>query len=310
MEPSGFTVRVAAPVERQAALELALRPLAIENRGPLLDALRALPATGLGALDALVVAVRSGVEAAAWAQPTPGRGAAFWAPEWRGSPPPEARAVETRLAAVAMRIADQSGVAVSQCLFENPVDLRREAIENAGFRRIATLEYLGTTVRGVRRHHAEGGGLEFRVIESRDYGRLKRLLERTYIDSLDCPAMGDVRDLDDVVAGYRATGRHDPSGWRFAVEGGVEVGVVLVADHPDADQAELVYMGLTPEARGQGFGRGLIAEALAIAAEFGADQLMTAVDTANTPARKLYGRAGFAAWATREVFTRPRYSGE
>jgi predicted N-acetyltransferase YhbS len=56
---------------------------------------------------------------------------------------------------------------------------------------------------------------------------------------------------------------------------------------------ELVYMGIVPEARGKGLGDGLIRLGINALAEEGGGHIVTAVDAANGPARRLYHRHGF-----------------
>lgn len=300
-------VCVAAEHDRRSALELALRSLPAESRGPLLDAVVSAAEHPLGPLDALIVAIERGkVVAATWAQPSPGKAAALWSPEWARKRPKAAQATETAMIAAAARACDAAGVTMTQTLFEQADDPRIAALLAMGFRKIATLQYLGRSIRGADRDAAEGGGLVYEPYSPREHARFKRLLSRTYIDSLDCPGLEEYRDLDDVLVGYRATGAYEPNHWLLVRQGDKDVGAVIVAEHPGTDQAELIYMGLVPEARGQGHGDRLVKRALSLAAEIGVDQLMVAVDDANAPARRVYERAGFAEWAKRYVYVRPR----
>jgi ribosomal protein S18 acetylase RimI-like enzyme len=72
-------------------------------------------------------------------------------------------------------------------------------------------------------------------------------------------------------------------------------------------------MGLTPAARGRGWGHELTRHAFSLAQAAGRRQLVLAVDANNAPALKTYAAAGFAAWDRRSVFLRmtgaPNYSG-
>ncbi|QDV79796.1 GNAT family N-acetyltransferase [Botrimarina mediterranea] len=307
MSTSSLRIRVAAEPERRQALELVLRPLAPESRGPLLDAVAGAEPHALGPLDALLVAVDGErVVAATWAQPSPGKAASLWPPEWVGKRPQDAQLAEAALIAKAAQACDAAGVAMTQTLFERSDDARIAALAEAGYDKIATLQYMGRSIRGADRKAAGDDALSFEPYSPREHGRLKRLLTATYIDSLDCPGLEVYRDLDDVLAGYRATGIYDPRHWLVASRDGEDVGVVLVAEHPGTDQAELIYMGLTPAARGRGYGKRLVQQAISAAASIGVDQLMVAVDEGNAPAKRLYQRAGFAAWAKRYVYVRPR----
>ncbi len=300
-------IHVATAAQQRVALELSLRPLAPESRGPLLDTLANGPPQVLGPLNALLVAEQDNeVVAACWAQPAPGRAAALWPPEWASETRPVGgEATERALVAAAAAACDAAGVTMTQALFEFAGDSRTGSLESAGFYKIAELQYLGRSITPADKAD-EASEFSFEGFSPSDQARLKRLLARTYVDSLDCPGLDDLRDLDEVLAGYRATGRHDPSHWLLVREGDSDVGVLLMAEHPDADQAELIYMGVAPEARGRGLGRQILRRALATAAEMGVEHLMVAVDRRNTPARRLYEEAGFAAWAHRHVWVRAR----
>lgn len=306
MSTSLPVVRVAAEHERRIALELSLRSLAAESRGPLLDAVTSAGRHPLGPLDALLVALDGErIVAATWAQPSPGKAAALWAPEWGGKRPKNAQPTEAALIAAAAKACDAADVAMTQTLFERSDDDRIASLLESGYYKIATLRYLGRRVPGAGRVVADDL-VTFEPYSPRQHDRLKRLLARTYVESLDCPGLEEHRDLDDVLVGYRATGIYDPRRWLFASAEGEDVGVVIVAEHAGTDQAELIYMGLTPEARGRGLGGRLVQRAIGEAAVMGVDQLMVAVDDGNTPARRVYERAGFAAWAKRYVYVRPR----
>lgn len=310
-EETGPLIRLAAnETERREALSLALRPLDPGARGPLLDTLAATPPQGLGPLDALFVAIEAGgIAAATWAQPSPGRAAALWPPEWAGRRPVGAEAVEAALIEAAVTACDTSGVAMVQALFENADDPRAEALARAGFEKIAELDYLGRTIPGAPTRAAETV-LNFEPFSQQHHARLKRLLQQTYVGSLDCPGLDALRDLEDMLAGYRATGRYDPQHWLIASDlDGQDVGVVLVSEHPDADQAELIYMGVAHEARGRGLGARLVDQAVRVSQAMGVEHLMAAVDRANVPARRVYERAAFSRWAQRQVYVRGRLRG-
>lgn len=132
--------------------------------------------------------------------------------------------------------------------------------------------------------------------------RFRILLEATYASSLDMPELEGIRSIDDVIAGHRATGRFVPELWRLGqVPGESEAAVVLLlSDVPDRDVWEVVYLGLTPSARGRGLGRVAIAHALELARPH-APRLELAVDIRNHPATRLYESMGFVPFDRRAV---------
>ena len=77
--------------------------------------------------------------------------------------------------------------------------------------------------------------------------RLKKLIDATYQNSLDCPKLNDVRDMEAVLEGYQSSGVFWPELWSIVQFDGQDVGCLLLADHPEYDNVELVYMGVAPE---------------------------------------------------------------
>ena len=71
-----------------------------------------------------------------------------------------------------------------------------------------------------------------------------------------------------------------------------------------ADEAELLTLAVAPEARRQGIGRAMLAEALDRAARRGAVTMHLEVAADNTPALALYDRAGFARTGRRPGYYR------
>ena len=99
--------------------------------------------------------------------------------------------------------------------------------------------------------------------------RLAALVEQTYEATRDCPAMNGMRQMADVLAGYRAAGTFDPGRWFFLHCGGRDVGCLLLTDHPEHKQWELVYVGLVTGVRGQGLGIEAVRRAQFLAGQAG-----------------------------------------
>ncbi len=85
---------------------------------------------------------------------------------------------------------------------------------------------------------------------------------------------------------------------------GRDVGCLLLADHPEHKQWELVYVGLVAAVRGRGLGIEAVRRAQFLAGRAGAKCLLLGVDADNQPAIAIYGQAGFAAWDRRSVLVR------
>jgi GNAT superfamily N-acetyltransferase len=144
--------------------------------------------------------------------------------------------------------------------------------------------------------------LEWRSFHRVSESEFRSVLRATYVSSLDMPELEGIRSLDDIIEGHRATGRFLPERWQLGqVPGEPEAAaVLLLADSPDRDVWEVVYLGLTLPARGRGLGRVVIRHALELA-RLHASRLELAVDIRNFPATRLYESTGFVPFDRRSV---------
>jgi len=136
------------------------------------------------------------------------------------------------------------------------------------------------------------------------HGLFASAIAGSYQQSLDCPGLNGRRDIEDVLAGHRATGQFDPSLWYVLTERSEPRGVLILSPTPYSDSLELVYLGLTPEARGRGLGAMLLELALWQVRRAGKRQISLAVDSRNVPALKLYYRHGLKRIASRTALIR------
>lgn len=208
---------------------------------------------------------------------------------------------------------------IAQALVEPSRPLDLEAFEAGGLVRLATLEYLernlpragvlepapvpaGWTIDPaadpalLRGADPEALGADTRAM-------LVALLESSYRDTRDCPGLAGMRRTRDVLDGHFGLGAR-PRLWFVARESGVPRGVCLVNGAPDAHSAELVYLGLSPEARGKGVARALLAAALHACSLARVGVVSLAVDALNEPARRLYLAHGFRRVSSRVALVR------
>jgi mycothiol synthase len=124
--------------------------------------------------------------------------------------------------------------------------------------------------------------------------RLEKLVAATFDGTLDCPALNELRDPNQVLEGM-LDGREFRrlTTWEVLAHGRDLLGCVFLSKHP-AGVAELAYMGLIPAARGQRLGRLLIARAIERSRTLNSNALIVAVDESNLPALKLYVTFGFS----------------
>jgi len=131
---------------------------------------------------------------------------------------------------------------------------------------------------------------------------LAHALDGTYEDTRDCPELCGLRPTRDVIASHMATGAFDPNRWWLLRVDGAAEGCCLLNHCPASSSVELVYLGLSPRARGMGLGRRLLAHALAHIDLNDVREVTCAVDTRNEPALKLYHAMGFRAFSARIGF--------
>ncbi len=219
----------------------------------------------------------------------------------------------------ACRTAHELNVDLSQALVD-PQDTRQlEAFSNGGMTRLASLTYLERPLARLALPEAPTFPPDVRI-ETWDSQRRDELiatLERTYLDTLDCPALAGLRRGEDILEGHLHSGTFEPALWtvlRF-VDGpnaGAPAGVCLLNSSPpiaaDADAPgtiELVYFGLIPAARGRRLGAPLLAHAMSLLRGRRETAMVLAVDDRNGPALRIYRDAGFRSRFRRIAFIRP-----
>jgi mycothiol synthase len=206
-------------------------------------------------------------------------------------------------------------VRVAQTLLEKENPAQHELFQRAEFRHVSNLLYL-VSVAGSFPKAPPAPQLQFIPYDpnlepqNRDlYGRLARVVEQTYQSSLDCPALDGVRDIDDVLAGYRTCDTSSASSnptapWFIVQESQADIGCLILTADPHTPQWELTYMGVAADARGHGYGLAITRHAQWLAQEANCRRLVLAVDSKNLPAIASYLAAGFVIWDERCVFVR------
>jgi ribosomal protein S18 acetylase RimI-like enzyme len=238
---------------------------------------------------------------AVWGQHQPGNTALLWLPQLVTG---ENVQTAVRLAEAAVAQLDRMAVGMSQVILparDTDLDSLLTAI---GFRYLADLMYLTCEAERFAGQLPASDALEFEAYDNSQRGRLAGLIERTYEDTLDCADLNGTRSMRDVINGYQATGMFRDENWLFVRSHGEDVGVLLLADHPQARHVELIYMGLVPEARGRGWGRCITQHAQRLARRANVERIVLAVDAANEPALRMYRAAGFESWDQRAVYVR------
>lgn len=253
-----------------------------------------------------VVSANRRLLAAAWAQPQPGRVAALSGPI---CDPGLSTAEQIELGTLALSglsaWRERRDIGLVQALLSDERPELCQPLERHRFLRAAELLYLGAfcDAADVPSTTPE---VELTPIGSDAASQqlLTETVERTYIGTLDCPLLSGQRAMADVLAGYAATGDSGQQFWRLARVGGKVVGCLLLAWHKNGNLVELVYVGVTPEARGRGYGAALSQATREFAVAHGAAGVLLAVDANNHPARSMYEKTGYVLWNRRFAWLR------
>jgi mycothiol synthase len=307
-------------VMRPAALEVLYRRMPSALRGHLIAEVLEDARKGDLDLSGLWVAqARSGrIVGAMMTQALAGKAAAVWPPEVKPSWRRAALAGDLVQAALADLTA--RGYRLAQAaLDESAGPQAARDLTRGGMPRVTELLYLERDTatplppRGAApQAEGENHGQDARATAAPDFDwqpfdasiaeEFRAVLQATYTGSLDMPELEGTRGLEDILAGHQAAGLFVPERWRLGRVPGEPgaAAVLLLTRAPGRDAWEVIYLGLTPPARGRGLGRAVIRHALELA-RGQAPVLELAVDLRNTPAVRLYRDTGFTPRDRRAV---------
>jgi ribosomal protein S18 acetylase RimI-like enzyme len=262
----------------------------------------ALPLIHGGQLDpagVLVARDAGGLVGALVCQPVAGAGGLVWPPQVRAGAAREP--VEDALLREGSAWLRRHGTRLGLALLSPTETHLAPALERNGFPHITTLWYLRHDLKLPYALVRREPRLTF-IPYPDDPARFRQTLLRTYEATLDCPEVNGVRSVDEILAGHRAQGVHDPRRWWLAADGAEPVGVLLLTETPELEAWDVSYVGVVPPMRRRGWGRELMHQALRAAHASDAHQLILSVDGRNKPAWKLYVDLGFEAYDAREVY--------
>lgn len=201
----------------------------------------------------------------------------------------------------------RSGVSVIQSLIDPGQVIEGQVLERAGLDRLAKLIYMQRVIEPGEPRVGRPGRLgscdrpTVLTYSEATHGDFARAIEASYIDTLDCPGLVGMRQIDQIIAGHKGTGQFNPDDWvAYFDERGEPIAVLLLARVAQGNGMELVYLGVAKPHRGQGIGNTLMRYAVSESARVNGTRLFLAVDDRNDPAVSLYTRMGFRA-STRKI---------
>jgi ribosomal protein S18 acetylase RimI-like enzyme len=203
----------------------------------------------------------------------------------------------------------QNGGHLAQVLADPPETPLRRFFIGRGFREIAELHYLQANARNIS-PPALPQGFHWHIYSPQTHPLFARAISASYQESLDCPALSGLREIEDVIAGHRASGEVDPRFWFVLMSpSGEACGVLLLTRVPRNDLSELVYLGIAPAFRGRGLGDVLMRQAFWAVRQMDLGRLTLAVDSKNAPALHLYYRHGLAHMGSKTAMLRDLRAG-
>lgn len=220
---------------------------------------------------------------------------------------PAAEIIEDELLSEAARQLDAESAWIGQALLEPNQQREHAAMQRNGFLRMTELRFFERPLTGSspwarRTKPSSLSDVPYR--RSRNRREFADVLEATYRGSLDCPEFNGVRDGEQSLKNHEAAGSFKPDMWRLYRRAGVNVGILLMADRPDQQAWEVLYLGVVESARGCGVGRAMLLDALDAARDANVQRLLIVADARNVPAVSLYESLGFQPVATRVAFVR------
>jgi mycothiol synthase len=183
-------------------------------------------------------------------------------------------------------------VHLAQALLEPADAAARRLYAAHGFREMAELLYLEEVIPPALEQPRLPEGFAWKTYSTGAHRQFAQTVLESYQHSMDCPSLNGVREIEDIMAGHRASGEFNPQFWFLLTDHEVACGVVLLSRVSRAENAELVYLGLVPAARGRGIADLLMRQALCASRQMNLGRLTLAVDALNAPALKLYFRHG------------------
>ena len=160
---------------------------------------------------------------------------------------------------------------------------------------------------------ASAPGVSFRPVERERAEEFFALVERTYAETADCPALPVKQSIQEVRLRWDRTSPSErEKAWFTAYVdspqsgGPVDVGCLVLDLPAQSKHAELVYMGLVPDQRRKGYGKQLTGFAQQIKRAANRNTLTLSVDAENEPALGCYLASGFAHYAESVVFLSKR----
>ncbi len=202
---------------------------------------------------------------------------------------------------------DSKNVWMGQCIVDLDSSIERQALQRNQFGHAANLIYMYRDLSDPipDPEPDQEKRLEItRYADEKNLDEFKKVLEKTYLETLDCTVLNNVRTPDETLESHQLSGEFLPSQWKRFQDAEGDIGLLLMNDHPDQNAWEVVYTGVIPEARGKGYGREIVLSGLLEARDAERGQVILAVDAKNPYAHSVYESLGFMETTRKSVHIR------
>ncbi|QQE13509.1 GNAT family N-acetyltransferase [Planctomycetota bacterium] len=190
----------------------------------------------------------------------------------------------------------QSNINFYQSLLDPAQSQENTALRNTGFFPLASLAYMHKRtdyIDALPPIPFSDQNIQAHTYSDQTLPLFKQAILDSYQDTLDCPGLLGIRNIDDIIEGHKATGAFDPNMWHVFTQNDQPFAVMLISKLGKQQSAELVYFGIAKSHRRKGFSKPILSWGLHLAAYEAQRKLMLAVDQNNVPALKLYHSLGF-----------------
>lgn len=307
-----WSIRPAELSERRHALSLLFVSYAGSDANDYVDELISADQDGTFPLDDLFVAeIHGKIVGVGLMAVVPGQTILAWPPSAAqsvsGSSPVTAKAICCDLARAMRARIQRAENCLAQCLLHTG-HAEHDLLSVMGLQHTLDLVELSlpldglSAIDGIVTQQSRTNLTAVSFAEAGSLERVAAVLEATFVDSADAPETHGFRSAVDALGGHLAVGTFREDLSRIYVCEGQDVGLVLVAEHSTQRSLELLYIGLTPDARGRGYGRQMLKHLTDAAQETESTILTCAVDARNSYAIKIYREAGFQFGETQEVW--------
>ena len=187
-------------------------------------------------------------------------------------------------------------------------DRSREELQQAGFEYVSDILTLiadEITFPMVVDSEGDSGRLSFVIgLPDTMFEEMVPLFERTFEKTNDFPTLIGFAPAAEVLRSYQADAGYRPELWFFAQVDKENIGCLILTDHPEFGQLELLYLGILPEHRGRKYAYSLVQHAQRTARCLGRRMVTVSVDSQNQAALRVYTRCGFRIWNRKSLYTK------